>query len=81
MTLPTESTLMQEATPPIDPTRLHQARNRVRKVIAAELQADMQKRYDELTPADDEPYVLDSVLVYSREQCRRFPAVCKSRGC
>ena len=32
--LPTESTLMQEAKPPIDPTRLHEARNRVREVIA-----------------------------------------------
>ena len=57
--LPTESTLMQEATPPIDPSRLHQARNRVRKVISIELQAEMQKRYDELT-ADDEPYVSNS---------------------
>ena len=55
--LPTESTLMQQAKPPIDPTRLHEARNRVRKVIATELEADMQKRYDELTPKDDEEYV------------------------
>lgn len=57
---------MQEATPPIDPTRLHSARNRMRKVIATELRAEMQKRYDELT-ADDEPYVSNSVLVYSLE--------------
>ena len=74
---------MQEATPPIDPTRLHQARNRVRKVIATELQADMQKRYDELTPADDEPYVLDLVLVilvHSLDQCRMFPTVCEDFG-
>ena len=55
--LPTESTLMQEAKPPIDPTRLHEARNRVRKVIAKELEADIQKRYEELTPKDDEDYV------------------------
>jgi len=57
--LPAESTLMQEAKPPIDPTRLHEARNRVRKVIAKELEADIQKRYEELTPKDDEDYVVD----------------------
>lgn len=57
--LPTESTLMQQAKPPIDPTRLHEARNRVRKVIATELEDDMRKRYDELTPKDDEKYVID----------------------
>jgi hypothetical protein len=55
--LPTESRLMQPAKPPIDPTRLHEARNRVRKVIATELEDDMRKRYDELTPKDDEKYV------------------------
>lgn len=55
--LPAESTLMQEAKPPIDPTRLHEARNRVRKVIAKELEADIQKRYESLTPKDDEDYV------------------------
>ena len=38
----------------------------MRKVIATELRAEMQKRYDELT-ADDEPYVSNSVLVYSLE--------------
>ena len=48
---------MQEAKPPIDPTRLHEARNRVRKVIAKELEADIQKRYEELTPKEDEDYV------------------------
>lgn len=48
---------MQQAKPPIDPTRLHEARNRVRKVIATELEDDMRKRYDELTPKDDEKYV------------------------
>lgn len=37
----------------------------MRKVIATELRAEMQKRYDELT-ADDEPYVSNSVL-YSLE--------------
>ena len=54
--LPTEGTLMQQMKPPIDPTRLHEARNRVRKVIATELADDMRKRYDELTPKDDEKY-------------------------
>ena len=48
---------MQQIQPPIDPTRLHEARNRVRKVIATDLEADVQKRYDELTPKDDEKYV------------------------
>ncbi|CAJ1399278.1 unnamed protein product [Effrenium voratum] len=57
--LPTEATLMQVAKPPMDPTRLHAARNRVREVIATELRAEMKKRYDELTPSDDEPYVVD----------------------
>eukprot|EP00913_Durusdinium_trenchii_P002013 g1860.t1 len=57
--LPAESTLMQEAKPPIDPTRLHAARNRIRKVIASELKEDLQKRYEELTPPEDEPYVID----------------------
>eukprot|EP00438_Fugacium_kawagutii_P027524 Skav213239 [mRNA] locus=scaffold5440:48492:50768:+ [translate_table: standard] len=57
--LPTESTLLQEAKPPIDPIRLHDARNRVRKVIATDLELDMRQRYDELTPKDDEKYVID----------------------
>jgi len=57
--LPTESTLMQIAKPPIDPTKLHAARNRVRDVIAKELDAEMRERYAELTLKDDEPYVVD----------------------
>lgn len=47
---------MQIAKPPIDPTRVHAARNRVRNVIATELGKELRARYQELTPADDEPY-------------------------
>lgn len=57
--LPAESTLMQIATPPIDPTKLHNARNHVRNVIAKELDAEIRERYAEVTPKDDEPYVVD----------------------
>eukprot|EP00438_Fugacium_kawagutii_P022011 Skav203246 [mRNA] locus=scaffold2454:67823:72848:+ [translate_table: standard] len=59
----------QEATPPIDPTRLHEARNRVRKVIAMNLEDDMRKRYDELTPEDDEKYVQNLVFLGNWKSC------------
>ena len=55
--LPAESTLMQIAKPPIDPTKLHNARNHVRNVIAKELDAEIRERYAELTPKDDDEYV------------------------
>ena len=51
---------MQIATPPIDPTKLHNARNHVRNVIAKELDAEIRERYAEVTPKDDEPYVRSS---------------------
>lgn len=48
--LPSESTLIPLAQPPIDPMRLHAARNRVRKLIAAETAEDLRDRYEELMP-------------------------------
>ncbi|CAJ1449185.1 unnamed protein product [Effrenium voratum] len=57
--LPSESTLIQLAQPPIDPMRLHAARNRVRKLIAAEAAEDLRERYEELTPEEGETYTID----------------------
>lgn len=71
---------MQEAKPPIDPTRLHAARNRIRKVIASELKEDLQKRYEELTPPEDEPYVPRRPTEKSGEagvrRCKQVEACC-----
>ncbi|CAJ1348028.1 unnamed protein product, partial [Effrenium voratum] len=57
--LPSESTLIPLAQPPIDPMRLHAARNRVRKLIAAETAEDLRDRYEELTPEEGEAYTID----------------------
>jgi len=59
ITLPSEGTLMDTASPPIDPTRLHAARNHVRNVIGKALRSELLERYIELTPADGDPYVVD----------------------
>eukprot|EP00933_Yihiella_yeosuensis_P047162 TRINITY_DN4286_c0_g1_i2.p1 TRINITY_DN4286_c0_g1~~TRINITY_DN4286_c0_g1_i2.p1 ORF type:complete len:886 (-),score=185.51 TRINITY_DN4286_c0_g1_i2:200-2830(-) len=59
LVLPAESTLMQIAQPPIDPTKLHHARNHVRKAIATALKSEIKERYDELAPAVGEEYSID----------------------
>eukprot|EP00931_Biecheleriopsis_adriatica_P023520 TRINITY_DN14839_c0_g2_i1.p1 TRINITY_DN14839_c0_g2~~TRINITY_DN14839_c0_g2_i1.p1 ORF type:complete len:915 (-),score=199.93 TRINITY_DN14839_c0_g2_i1:119-2821(-) len=59
LALPVEGTLMEIASPPIDPTRLHAARNRVRNVIGETLRSEFLERYNELTPAEGDPYVID----------------------
>merc|ERR1712176_1736815 len=59
LTLPSEGTLMDTASPPIDPTRLHAARNHVRNVIGKALRSELLERYIELTPADGDPYIVD----------------------
>jgi len=61
LALPVQGTLMELASPPIDPTRLHAARNRVRNVIGEALRSEFLERYNELTPADSDPYIVDGV--------------------
>ncbi|CAK0864942.1 unnamed protein product [Prorocentrum cordatum] len=46
-------------TPPTDPVRLHKARGAVRRAIAVALHDDLQRRYDELSPAPGEKVVID----------------------
>merc|ERR1719313_2666706 len=59
MTLPLESFLMESIDPPVDPSKLHEARVSVRKALATELKDDLQKRYAELTPAKGEKPGID----------------------
>lgn len=59
MILPTESTLMETMTPPLNPMKLHDARSAVRKALAVALKDDLEKRYAELTPAEGEELVID----------------------
>eukprot|EP00442_Polarella_glacialis_P001959 CAMPEP_0115089878 /NCGR_PEP_ID=MMETSP0227-20121206/25020_1 /TAXON_ID=89957 /ORGANISM="Polarella glacialis, Strain CCMP 1383" /LENGTH=982 /DNA_ID=CAMNT_0002480765 /DNA_START=46 /DNA_END=2994 /DNA_ORIENTATION=- len=59
LVLPTESTLGEVAKPPLDPTRLHAARNRLRDTLGAALRTEMRQRYDELVQPAGEPYVID----------------------
>lgn len=54
MVLPTESTLLEVMQPPIDPIRLHLARNRVRSTLAAALHSEILSRYNELAPSGPE---------------------------
>eukprot|EP00931_Biecheleriopsis_adriatica_P065494 TRINITY_DN40015_c0_g1_i1.p1 TRINITY_DN40015_c0_g1~~TRINITY_DN40015_c0_g1_i1.p1 ORF type:complete len:1017 (-),score=262.98 TRINITY_DN40015_c0_g1_i1:64-3090(-) len=61
MALPAESALMETMAPPIDPVRLHEARNEVRKALAQELKGDLEKRYAELSPAEGEELVIDGL--------------------
>jgi aminopeptidase N len=61
LALPVQGTLMELASPPIDPTRLAAARNRVRNFIGETLRSEFLDRYNELTPADGDPYVVDGV--------------------
>ena len=49
LSLPTESTLMEELSPPIDPTALHDAREYVRSYLAEQTYDTMYELYQKLT--------------------------------
>lgn len=57
--LPAESTLMETMTPPVNPVRLREARNDVRRAVGLALQGDFEKRYADLSPAPGEKLVID----------------------
>jgi len=59
LTLPSLGTLLETMAPPIDPLRLQQAGKEVKKALAIELKDDLQKRYDELSPAEGEEVTID----------------------
>jgi len=59
LALPPYSTLLEIAQPPIDPLRLHEARNHIRKVLGSELREEFMARYTELSPKEGEEYAVD----------------------
>merc|ERR1712178_424692 len=59
LTLPAETTLMETMAPPIDPVRLHNARNDVVRALAVALKEDLERRYEELSPALGEELHMD----------------------
>mmetsp|Transcript_18797 Transcript_18797/g.48197 ORF Transcript_18797/g.48197 Transcript_18797/m.48197 type:complete len:1023 (+) Transcript_18797:79-3147(+) len=61
LVLPAESALLETMAPPVDPVKLHKARGAVRKAIAIALQADLEQRYAELSPAAGETVIIDGV--------------------
>jgi len=78
--LPTEGTLMEIIKPPIDPTKLHKARNSVRSVLATKLRSEFTARYEELTPKPDEPYKVDGESA-SRRRLRNICLAYLSTAC
>jgi len=64
--LPAESALIETMSPPIDPLKLHEARNAVRKAVASALHDDFLKRYTELSPAEGEDLVIDGANIGKR---------------
>lgn len=66
LTLPAESTLMESMSPPIDPVRLHEARNAVRKALAVALKDDLESRYAELSPPPGEKPLMDGASANRR---------------
>jgi len=64
--LPAESALIETMSPPVDPLKLHDARNTVRKAVASALHDDFLKRYAELSPAEGEELVIDGVNIGKR---------------
>mmetsp|Transcript_64636 Transcript_64636/g.200421 ORF Transcript_64636/g.200421 Transcript_64636/m.200421 type:complete len:905 (+) Transcript_64636:54-2768(+) len=59
LVLPAESTLLELAAPPVDPLRLHEAREAVRGAVSSALRAELERRYVELSPAAGEELVID----------------------
>lgn len=74
LTLPPYATLLEVLAPPVDPLRLHTARNHVRTALAEALGAEFRTRYDELAPQPGEPFIVDG----PNASRRRLRHVCLS---